>query len=127
MGVAGDSQLYVRDGAPVSAKILSESPMELLSKILYRFRGEAFTGLGAKPQDMTALSIDYVITLTGGAPSGGRWHNNVNTTEKLCIIFLFFLFLLKKPKDITTFSYDSMTTPTGGTPVLLHETVIQIL
>ena len=30
------------------------------------------TDLGAKPQDMTALSIDYVITLTGGAPSGGR-------------------------------------------------------
>ena len=30
------------------------------------------TGLGVKPQDMTALSIDYVITLTGGAPSGGR-------------------------------------------------------
>ena len=22
--------------------------------------------------DMTALSIDYVITLTGGTPSGGR-------------------------------------------------------
>ena len=70
----------------------------------------------AKPQDMTALSIDYVITLTGGAPSGGRWHNNVNAAEKLCIIFLFFLFLLKKPKDITAFSYDSMITLTGGTP-----------
>ena len=64
------------------------------------------TGLGVKPQDMTARSIDYVITLTGGAPSRGRWHNNVNTTEKLCIIFLFFLFLFKKLKDITTFSYD---------------------
>ena len=48
------------------------------------------TGLGAKPQDMTALSIDYVITLTGGAPSGGRCHTNVNTIEKLCIVLLFF-------------------------------------
>ena len=54
------------------------------------------TGLGAKPQDMTALSIDYVITLTGGAPSGGRCHTNVNTIEKLCIVLLFFLFLLNK-------------------------------
>ena len=35
---------------------------------------------------MTALSIDYVITLTGGAPSGGRCHTNVNTIEKLHII-----------------------------------------
>ena len=35
-------------------------------------RQRSFTGLGVKPQDMTALSIDYVITLTGGAPSGGR-------------------------------------------------------
>ena len=76
----------------------------------------SYIGLGAKPQDMTALSIDYVITLTGGTPSGGRWHNNVNTTQKLRIIFLFFLFLLKKTKDITTFSYDSMTTLTGGIP-----------
>ena len=41
------------------------------------------TGLGAKPQDMTALSIDYLLTLTGSAPSGARCHNNVNTTEKL--------------------------------------------
>ena len=54
------------------------------------------TGLGAKPQDMTALSIDYVITLTGGTPSGGRCHTNVNTIEKLCIVLLFFLFLLNK-------------------------------
>ena len=54
------------------------------------------TSLGVKPQDMTALSIDYVITLTGGAPSGGRCHTNVNTIEKLCIVLLFFLFLLNK-------------------------------
>ena len=54
------------------------------------------TGLGAKPQDMTALSIDYVITLTGGAPSGGRCYTNVNTIEKLYIVLLFFLFLLNK-------------------------------
>ena len=45
---------------------------------------------------MTALSIDSVITLTGGAPSGGRCHTNVNTIEKLYIILLFFLFLPKK-------------------------------
>ena len=54
------------------------------------------TGLGVKPQDMTALSIDYVITLTGGAPRGGRCHTNVNTIEKLCKVLLFFLFLLNK-------------------------------
>ena len=54
------------------------------------------TGLGAKPQDMTALSIDYVIILTGGTPGGGRCHTNVNTIEKLCIVLLFFLFLLNK-------------------------------
>ena len=54
------------------------------------------TGLGAKPQDMTALSIDYVITLIGGAPSDGRCHTNVNTIEKLCIVLLFFLILLNK-------------------------------
>ena len=60
------------------------------------FRARSCTGLGAKPQDMTALSIDYVITLTGGTPSGGRCHTNVNTIEKLCIVLLFFLFLLNK-------------------------------
>ena len=36
------------------------------------YEQRSFTGLGAKPQDMTAFSIDYVITLTGGTPSGGR-------------------------------------------------------
>ena len=30
-------------------------------------RARSSTSLGVKPQDMTALSIDYVITLTGGA------------------------------------------------------------
>ena len=54
------------------------------------------TSLGVKPQDMTALSIDYVTTLTGGTPSSGRCHTNVNTIEKLCIVLLFFLFLLNK-------------------------------
>ena len=36
----------------------------VIPKILYRFRGEA-------PR-YDSSSIDYVITLTGGTPSGGR-------------------------------------------------------
>ena len=67
--------------------------MEHLWAFYLIYKQRSCTGLGAKPQDMTALSIDYVITLTGGAPSGGRCHTNVNTIEKLCIYNLTILFI----------------------------------
>ena len=56
------------------------------------YKQRSCTGLGVKPQDMTALSIDYVITLTGGTPSGGRCHTNVNTIEKLYSLTILFIF-----------------------------------
>ena len=58
-------------------------PLVHAHKLFSQYDQRSCTGLGVKPQDMTALSIDYVITLTGGAPSGGRCHTNVNTIEKL--------------------------------------------
>ena len=111
------TELWLTFAFPRKSKLFPVySEWGINSEIKFDFNQRSCIGLGVKPQDMTALSIDYVITLTGGAPSGGRWHNSVNTTQKLCIIFLFFLFLLKKPKDITTFSYDSMTALTGCAP-----------
>ena len=62
-----------------------------------QFYQRSCTGLGVKPQDMTALSIDYVITLTGGAPSGGRCHTNVKYYREIMYsLTIFFLFLLNK-------------------------------